>query len=65
MSQLAVQTPAAAEPLALVEVSCCICETDDAEPVAVGEDTDSPTSCSEARTKSRAGFEPEQRRAIL
>lgn len=44
MSQLAVQTPAAAEPLALVEVACCICETDDAEPVAVGEDFEYQTS---------------------
>jgi len=35
---------ATAEPLALVEVLCCICEVDDAEPVAVGEDFEYHTS---------------------
>jgi SAM-dependent methyltransferase len=41
---LAVQAEATARPLALVEVGCCICETDDAQPVAVGEDFEYRTS---------------------
>jgi len=44
VGQPAVETAAASEPLELVEAACCICGTDDAQPLAVGEDFEYRTS---------------------
>jgi SAM-dependent methyltransferase len=40
----AVSRPGGDRPLALVSINCCICNNDDAEPVAVGEDFEYRTS---------------------